>query len=334
MTVNKEPWQDDIEMLSPFNRDPDVLGSFTVPQKITLVDATIREGEQGTSAGFTLDQKKEYVRKAAAAGVELIQLPLARDMDALRELTGLIREEKLPVKTEILSMAPLFDKDAQHRFFDSILELGIDYIDILSMLYKQALPLYRGAPPERIYTDAADQVAYIKQQGGHTSYDVMDTPRTDIEVALSAFQAAVQAGTDRIRVLDTNGTAGPAAWRYIVQRVKSKFPDTPLAVHCHNDFGQAMANVFVSLEEGAEMVDVCANSLGERAGNAGLQVVAAAAEMVYGVDTNIDLSQMRALAVYVADIARIPVQTNAPIIGTTTFAHGDDGPYQIGRAHV
>ena len=57
--------------------------------------------------------------------------------------------------------------------------------------------------------------------------------------------------------------------------------------------------------------------------------MAAAAEMIYGVDTNIDLKQMRSLAVYVADIARIPVQTNAPIIGTTAFAHGDDGHYQF-----
>lgn len=92
-----------------------------------------------------------------------------------------------------------------------------------------------------------------------------------------------------------------------------------------------MANVFASIEEGAEMVDVCSNSLGERAGNAGLQVVAAAAEMFYGIDTNIDLSQMRSLAVYVADIARIPVQNNAPIIGTTAFAHGDDGHYQLNQ---
>lgn len=329
MSMSKEYLRDDIEMLSPLNLSPEVLGSFNVPKKITLVDATIREGEQGTAAGFTLDQKKEYIRKAAAAGVELIQVPLARDVNALKELIGVIKEEKLPVKTEILSMAPLFDQDAQHRAYDSLLELGIDYFDVLSMLYKQALPLYRGAPPEVLYMDAAAQIAYVKSQGGHTSYDVMDTPRTDIDVTLAAFRAAVSAGTDRIRVLDTNGTSGPSAWRYIVSRVKNELPEVPLAVHCHNDFGQAMANVFVSLEEGADMVDVCSNSLGERAGNAGLQVVAAAAEMIYGIDTNIDLSQMRSLAVYVADIARIPVSTNAPIIGATAFAHGDDGHYQL-----
>ena len=90
-----------------------------------------------------------------------------------------------------------------------------------------------------------------------------------------------------------------------------------------------MANVFASLEEGADIVDVCANSLGERAGNAGLQVVAASAEMIYGIDTNIDLGQMRSLAVYAADIARIPIQNNAPIIRGTAFAHGDDGHYQL-----
>lgn len=322
-------YQPDIDMLSPLNLAPEALGSFNIPKKITLVDATIREGEQGTAAGFTLDQKKEYVRKAAAAGVELIQVPLARDVDALKELINFIHEEKLPVKTEILSMAPLFDADGMKKVNDMMLGLGVDYIDVMSVLYKQALPLYRGAPPEALYMDAAAQIAYIKSQGGHTSYDVLDTPRTDINVTLAAFRAAVDAGTDRLRVLDTNGAGGPAAWRYIVQRVKAAFPEIPLSVHCHNDFGQAMANVFVSLEEGAEMVDVCSNGIGERAGNACLQVVAAAAEMFYGIDTNIDLGQMRSLAIYTSDMARIPIDTHAPIIGATAFAHGDDGHYQL-----
>ena len=329
MSVNKECYQADVEMLSPLNRDPEVLRSFNVPKKITLVDATIREGEQGTAAGFTIDQKKEYVRKAAAAGVELIQVPLARDVAALKELISFIKEEKLPVKTEILSMAPLFDPDGMKKANDMMLELGVDYIDVMSVLYKQALPLYRGAPPEALYNDAAGQIAYIKSQGGHTSYDVLDTPRTDINVTLAAFRAAVDAGTDRLRVLDTNGAGGPAAWRYIVRRVKEEFPVIPLSVHCNNDFGQAMANVFVSLEEGVEMVDVCANGIGERAGNASLQAVAAAAEMIYGVDTNIDLGQMRSLAVFASDMARIPIEPHAPIIGEIAFAHGDDGHYQL-----
>lgn len=327
--MNKDQLKQDVEMLSHFNRDQEIIGDLRIPEKITLVDATIREGEQGTAAGFTLEQKMEYVRKASAAGVELIQVPLARDAESLKKLLDTIHEEKIPVKTEILSMAPVFDEEGMKKTVDMMLGLGVDYIDVMSVMYKQALPLYRGAPAEALYTDAAKQIEYIKSQGGHTSYDVLDTPRTEMDVTIGAFRAAVQAGTDRIRVLDTNGVGSPTTWRHIVRTVKNEFPDTPLAVHCHNDFGQAMANVFVSLEEGAEMVDVCSNSLGERAGNAGLQVVAAAAEMLYGIDTNIDLAQMRKLAIYVADIARIPVQNNAPIIGSTAFAHGDDGHYQL-----
>lgn len=45
MSMSKECLRDDIEMLSPLNLSPEVLGSFNVPKKITLVDATIREGE-------------------------------------------------------------------------------------------------------------------------------------------------------------------------------------------------------------------------------------------------------------------------------------------------
>ena len=44
----------------------------------------------------------------------------------------------------------------------------------------------------------------------------------------------------------------------------------PLDVHCHNDFGLAVANTIAAVEAGASQVQVTVNGLGERAGNADL----------------------------------------------------------------
>lgn len=321
--------QEDIKKLSPYNRDPGVIGALNLPKKITLCDATIREGEQGTIIGFTLDQKKEYIRQAADAGVELIQLSLDRKKGELQEMLNMIHEEKLPLKTEIMSMAMPFDKDAYRKTYDELLALGIDYIDIMGMMTPYAAPVMRNTPFEYIYNDAAEQIAYIKSQGGHTSYDPMDAPRMDWDVMMGAYRAAVSAGTDRIRILDSNGTSHPATWRHIVSSIRKEFPDTSICVHCHNDFGQAMANVYASLEVSVDMVDVCSNGLGERAGNASLQEVAAGAEVLYGIDTNIDLGKLRQLSIFTSDIARRPVSKNAAIVGDWAFAHGDDGHYTM-----
>lgn len=55
MAAKQDKWQADVEMLSPLNRSSEVIGELNIRPKITLCDATIREGEQGTAAGFTID---------------------------------------------------------------------------------------------------------------------------------------------------------------------------------------------------------------------------------------------------------------------------------------
>ncbi len=321
--------QEDMKKLSPWNLSEEVQGELQVPEKVILCDATIREGEQGSIIGFTKEQKWEYIRKAADAGVELIQLTIDRNHEDLVETIKMIQEEKLPIKTEIMSMATPFDKESYKRTYDELLELGVDYIDIMGLMSPYAAPLMKDTPFEYVYADAAEQIAYIKSQGGKTSYDPMDAPRMDLNVMMGAYQAVVDAGTDRIRILDSNGTASPATWRYLVKMIREKFKNTQICVHCHNDFGQAMANVYASLECGVDMIDVCSNGLGERAGNASLQETAAGAEMIYGVDTNINLSKLRELSRYTSAICNRPVSKNAAIIGDWAFAHGDDGHYTL-----
>ncbi len=45
----------------------------------------------------------------------------------------------------------------------------------------------------------------------------------------------------------------------------------PISVHCHDDFGLAVANSLSAVEAGAEQTHVTINGLGERAGNASLR---------------------------------------------------------------
>ena len=117
------------------------------------------------------------------------------------------------------------------------------------------------------------QIAYLVAHGAKVSYDPMDAPRTDFETLMKAYKTAVDAGAERIRVLDSVGTASPATWRFLVSSIRKEFKDVKLCVHCHNDYGQAMANVYTAIECGADMVDVCINGLGERAGNPALAEV-------------------------------------------------------------
>lgn len=220
---------------------------------------------------------------------------------------------------------------------DLTLETGATYLDLLTMLTPYNLPKYglglgETETMDRVIDDIGEQISYYTSRGGKVSFDPMDGPRTREDILFKAYRVAVEAGAQQIRLLDTVGTIGMAGWRYLVSKLRREFPDVLLAVHCHNDFGQAMANVYTAIECGADVVDVCINGLGERAGNADLATVAAGAELLYGVETGIDLTKLFELSELVSSIAKQTPSRNHPIIGEWAFAHGDEAHHK--NSHI
>lgn len=92
-------------------------------------------------------------------------------------------------------------------------------------------------------------------------------------------------------------------------------------VHCHNDFGLAVANVLAAYEGGADALNVSVNGVGYRAGNAALDEVVLALEVLYGVDTGIRLELLPELARLVEEITGIGNGYFKPITGRGAFSY-------------
>lgn len=72
----------------------------------------------------------------------------------------------------------------------------------------------------------------------------------------------------------------------LIERIDREV-NCPIDVHCHNDFGLAVANTIAAVEAGASQVQVTVNGIGERAGNADLAQTVMALSSIYGIDTGI-----------------------------------------------
>ncbi|VUT27019.1 MAG: (R)-citramalate synthase CimA [Candidatus Methanolliviera sp. GoM_asphalt] len=92
-------------------------------------------------------------------------------------------------------------------------------------------------------------------------------------------------------------------------------------MHCHNDFGLATVNSVAAVLAGAEVVHVTVNGLGERAGNASLEEVVTALELLYGMKTNIVKSKLYETSRLVSNLTKVPVAQNKPLIGDNVFTH-------------
>jgi 2-isopropylmalate synthase len=182
---------------------------------------------------------------------------------------------------------------------------------------------------EQVLEKTVEAVGYAKKQGATVNFVLEDASRTPLEDILQIFEAAVKAGADRLVIADTVGFLKPLAMHYLISHVREglskKFGnEISLGVHCHNDFGLATANTLAAVEEGITHVSTCVAGFGERAGVAPFEEVVVALELLYGVDTGVNLKKLYRLAQLVEKSFALPIQYHKPIIGENAFSYEVD----------
>ena len=108
-------------------------------------------------------------------------------------------------------------------------------------------------------------VEYAKKHGLTVEFSAEDATRSDRQFLISVFKAVKSAGADRVDIPDTVGYATP---EYIDSLVREVVSETrlPVSMHCHDDFGLAVANSIAGIRAGAACAHVTINGLGERVG--------------------------------------------------------------------
>jgi D-citramalate synthase len=95
----------------------------------------------------------------------------------------------------------------------------------------------------------------------------------------------------------------------------------PVSVHCHNDFGMAVANSVSALRAGCSEVHCTINGLGERAGNASLEEIVVALKSLYNIDVGLKTELLYSTSQLVSRLSGIIVQPNKAIVGENAFTH-------------
>jgi hydroxymethylglutaryl-CoA lyase len=130
------------------------------------------------------------------------------------------------------------------------------------------------------------------------------------EVALSAVVSVAERlamlGCYEVSLGDTIGVGTPTKARRMVQAVAQAVPVDKLAIHFHDTYGQALANILACLETGVSVVDSAAGGLGGCPYAAGASGNVATEDLIYmldglGIDTGIDLDKLLDAVHFIAD---------------------------------
>lgn len=281
---------------------------------IKIFDTTLRDGEQTPGVSLTPDEKMEIALQLDKLGVDVIEagFPSASQGEekALKDLM------KAGLKAEICALTRTLKSD-----IDVAIRCGVNsihtFISTSEVQMKHALNM----KPDDILDAVQKSVQYIKDQGFICEFSPMDATRTEIGFLKKVCTVAEDAGADRINVPDTVGIMNPESMRNLIREL-SGLVKVPLSVHCHNDFGMAVANSLAGVEGGASQVHVTINGLGERAGNAALEETVMALHLIHKRKTRINTRLLYETSKLVSRMTGIITQPNKAIVGENAFAHG------------
>jgi D-citramalate synthase len=203
---------------------------------------------------------------------------------------------------------------------DAVLKSGASTISLIIPTSDLHIECRLHKTREQILQTTDDCVRYAKNHGLIVEFLAEDATRSDFDYLNKVFLKATNAGADRVVVCDTVGILTPERSADLFSKLKNKIK-VPVGVHCHNDFGMAVANSVAALGAGAEEVHATINGLGERAGNASLEEIVVTLKSLYKLDVNIKTELLYGTSQLVSRLTGVPVQPNKAIVGENAFTH-------------
>ena len=280
---------------------------------IRIFDTTLRDGEQTPGVSLTVEDKIEIARQLSLLGVDAIEAGSPMSSDGEKKVVKEIA--KAGLDTEICGLARATRSD-----IDAAIECDVDTIHLFIPTSPVQMKYAVNLTPEQVLAATVDSVEYIKKHGLVCEFSPMDATRSELPFLKQVCQAAEKAGMDRLNVPDTVGIMIPKTMIKLIEELK-KVVTVPISIHCHDDFGMAVANSLAAVEAGATQVHATINGLGERAGNASLEEVVMALHMIYKLKTGVNSRLLYSTSRMVSTLTGISVQVNKAVVGENAFAH-------------
>ena len=280
---------------------------------IKVLDTTLRDGEQTPGVSLTPLEKLRIANKLDEIGVDYIEAGSAITSEGERESIKEITRQGL--NAEILSFSRPLTVD-----IDYCLDCDVDGVNLVVPTSDLHISDKLKTTRDNLIELSNGAVEYCKDHGLIVELSAEDATRSDFDFLKSVYTNAIAHGADRICVCDTVGILTPDSSFETFDKLRDI--SVPIACHCHNDFGLAVANTLASLKGGATEIHTTINGIGERAGNTSFE------ECVVGIDrllpdfsTQIKIHEIYDISKLVARSTGVYIQPNKAIVGENAFAH-------------
>ncbi|KAG2480369.1 MAG: putative homocitrate synthase AksA [Nitrosopumilales archaeon] len=282
------------------------------PKKISVLDSTLREGEQHPGVSFTNKQRIQIAWMLDYFGVDQIEISPVISKDHQQATKTIIKQG---LNADIVSHGRALKKDID-------ISLNCDaswcaaYLAISDIHLKDKLRISR----EEALKRAVETVEYAKSHGLKIRFTIEDGSRAEPKFLIQVCKAIEEAGVDRISLPDTVGIMRPIGMYNFVKMVRNEV-DTPLDAHVHNDIGFALANAFAACDAGVDQIHTTIDGIGERTGIPSLAEVAVALTYLYKSPNDFRLDMLVDLSRLIEQYTTIKPYDSKPIVGSSAYKH-------------
>ncbi len=294
--------------------------------QVMLDDETLRDGLQGPSVTDPpVDAKKKILREMDALGIDTADVGLpGAGPKAVADATALCRqivEESLAIRPNCAARTMVRDIEPIVRIASSV---GIP-VEACLFIGSSAIRQYvEDWSIDLLLERTRESVTFAVKEGLPVMYVTEDTCRAHPDTLRDLYRAAIDCGARRVCVTDTVGHATPHGTTQVVRFVAGIVQDSGARVgvdwHGHRDRGLGLANTLAAIAAGAGRVHGCGLGIGERAGNAPMDLILVNLKLHGFIDR--DLTGLGEYCRLISEGCGVPIPSNYPVVGRDAFETG------------
>jgi len=290
-------------------------------KQLTIMDTTLRDGEQTTGVSFS-EGEKLSVAKVLLEDVKVDRIEIASARVSDGEFKGTQRVMKWATEKGYLQKVEVLGFVDGKTSLQWIANAGGKVINLLCKgSYKHVTEQLRKKPEEHL-ADIRQVIAHAVEMGITVNVYLEDWSngmRSSKDYVHFMVNNLKDEQVERIMLPDTLGILDPDETYDYCREMIETYPDVDFDFHAHNDYDLAIANVFHAIKAGIRCVHTTVNGLGERAGNAPLSSVIATIKDHLNMKTNVNEAQLNKVSKLVESFSGIRIPTNKPLIGEFVF---------------
>jgi isopropylmalate/homocitrate/citramalate synthase len=282
---------------------------------ITILDSTLREGEQHPGVSFSTKQRIQIAWMLDSFGVDQIEISPVISEDHFVSTKTILKQG---LRADILAHVRATKSDV-----DTAIGCGATWVATYMGISDIHLAAKLKITKEEAKIRALEVADYIKAHGLKARFTMEDASRTEPKFLIEMCKEMNLRGIERISIPDTVGIMRPRGMYNLVKMVYDNIDSSrsSLDVHCHNDVGLALANGLAGCEAGANQIHTTIDGFGERTGIPTLAETAVALTLIYKSNNRLRLHMLKDLSRTVSQYTNLGIPESKPIVGDSAYKH-------------